>query len=105
MSAASLNLHFSSDNVSGVHPEVFQAMAEANNDDAAPYGADSYTQEFNNWVRNEFGPEAYGLPVFNGTGANIASLKMLTPAWGSVLCADTAHVFTSEGTAAAHAGL
>ena len=38
-------------------------------------------------------------PVVSGTAANSLGLSALCPPWGSVLCHDTAHIFTSEGGA------
>ena len=80
------------------------ALAAANTD-APAYGADEITDEFHELIDETFGSGAYGFPVFNGTGANIVALQAISHPHSSVICADTAHVYTSESSAPARAGL
>lgn len=80
------------------------ALAEANTD-AAAYGGDAVTESFHQMVDELFGTGAYGFPVFNGTGANIVALQALTHPQSSVICSDTAHVYTSESSAPVRAGI
>lgn len=96
--------HFASDNISGAHPEIMAALA-AVNADAPAYGADQATDAFHELVDDVFGSGAYGFPVFNGTGANIVALQAVSHPHSSVICADTAHVYTSESSAPVRAGL
>ncbi len=96
--------HFASDNISGAHPEIMAALAAANTDSPA-YGADEITDEFHELIDETFGSGAYGFPVFNGTGANIVALQAVSHPHSSVICADTAHVYTSESSAPVRAGL
>ncbi|GAA4476347.1 low specificity L-threonine aldolase [Enteractinococcus fodinae] len=96
--------HFASDNISGAHPEIMAALAAANTD-APAYGADEITDEFHELIDETFGSGAYGFPVFNGTGANIVALQAVSHPHSSVICADTAHVYTSESSAPVRAGL
>lgn len=96
--------HFASDNIAGAHPEIFAALA-AVNDDAPAYGADAATDAFHEMIDDVFGTGAYGFPVFNGTGANIVSLQAISHPYSSVICADTAHVYTSESSAPVRAGI
>lgn len=96
--------HFASDNVSGAHPEVIDAIIAANND-ATPYGRDAITDSFHELVDELFGSGAYGFPVFNGTGANIVALQAVSHPHSSVICTDTAHVYTSESSAPVRAGI
>lgn len=96
--------HFASDNIAGAHPEILEAIT-AVNDDAAAYGADATTEAFGEMIDDIFGTGAYGFPVFNGTGANIVSLQAISHPHSSVICADTAHVYTSESSAPVRAGL
>lgn len=65
---------FASDNYSGVHPEIMQAIIQANSDHQISYGDDEITAEMNNIFREQFG-DVDVLYAFNGTGANIVSLK------------------------------
>ena len=80
------------------------ALAAANTD-APAYGGDEITDEFHELLEDTFGSGAYGFPVFNGTGANIVALQAVSRPHSSVICADTAHVYTSESSAPVRAGL
>lgn len=87
---------FASDNYSGVLPEVLEALAVANGGHQRAYGADVYTEALGDLVRERFGSGAGIYPVFNGTGANVVSLDLLTPRWGAVVCARSAHINVDE---------
>ena len=90
---------FASDNYAGVHPEVLQAIAEANDGHQIAYGEDQYTARLAEVVKAEFGEQAEVFPVFNGTGANVLSLTALMPRWGAVIASGTAHIHTDEAGA------
>jgi threonine aldolase len=90
---------FASDNYAGVHPEVLQAIAEANEGHQIAYGEDQYTSRLADVIQQEFGEQAEVFPVFNGTGANVLSLTALMPRWGAVIASGTAHIHTDEGGA------
>lgn len=90
---------FASDNYSGVHPQILQALAAANGGHQPAYGADQYTARLQEVMASHFGAAAEALPVFNGTGANVLSLQSLLPRWGAVICAETAHINTDENGA------
>lgn len=90
---------FASDNYSGVHPEVLEAIAEANQGHQSAYGADVYTQKLQEVIRLHFGSQAEAFPVFNGTGANVVALTSMMPRWGAVICSNLAHIHTDEGGA------
>jgi len=81
-----------------------EALAAANTD-APAYGADDITDRFHELNDETFGSGAYGFPVFNGTGANIVALQAVSHPHSSVICADTAHVYTSESSAPVRAGI
>ncbi|MEN9660222.1 MAG: hypothetical protein RLZZ443_151 [Actinomycetota bacterium] len=90
---------FASDNYAGVHPEVMDAMAAINHGHEVAYGEDSVTAKFDELVRELFGPNAVGFPVFNGTGANVVALQAATKRWEAVICASSAHIHVDEGGA------
>src|SRR5690606_23880984 len=90
---------FASDNYAGIHPEVLQAISDANGGHQISYGEDVYTARLGELIRAEFGERAEVFPVFNGTGANVVSLTALLPRWGSVVTTSTAHIHTDEGGA------
>jgi threonine aldolase len=88
---------FGSDNQSGVHPKVFDAMARANLGHVGGYGADPYTAALADVVAQHFGADALGFPVFSGTGSNVVALSAFAGRWQSVICAECAHIVTDEG--------
>lgn len=87
---------FASDNNSGIHPEILQAISTANTGHAVGYGGDLLTQQAIQCFKNEFGEQTEVFFVFNGTGANVLGLSTLTHSFDSVICADTAHIQTDE---------
>jgi threonine aldolase len=87
---------FASDNHAGVHPEVIEAIAAANEGHAAAYGGDPWTARAQQRFREHFGPAARAFPVFNGTGANVLCLEALTHPWQGVVCTHTAHLNVDE---------
>jgi threonine aldolase len=95
-----LNLRgFASDNYAGVHPEVLDAIAAANEGHQIAYGEDVYTARLHEVFAEHFGEQAQAFPVFNGTGANVVGLQSMLPRWGAVVCTQTAHIHTDEGGA------
>ena len=90
---------FASDNYAGVHPSLLARMAEVNNGHEVAYGEDSETEVFAGVVKELFGKDAVGFPVFNGTGANVVALQAATKRWEAVICVDTAHINSDEGGA------
>lgn len=95
---------FASDNYSGVHPEILDAIAAANGGHQSAYGNDVYTARLQEVVKGHFGPDAEAWPMFNGTGANVTALQSVLPRWGAVVCAKTAHINVDEGGAPERAG-
>ena len=90
---------FASDNRSGVHPEVMEAIVRANEGHAESYGDDGWTHRAEDLFRQHFGPHAVAYPVFNGTGANVLAIEALTRPYEAVICAGTAHIAVDEGGA------
>ncbi len=95
---------FASDNYAGVHPEVLQAIVEANGGHQIAYGGDVYTEHLQQVMARHFGSAAQTFPVFNGTGANVMSLQSMLPRWGAVICAETAHINVDENAAPERVG-
>jgi threonine aldolase len=86
---------FASDNNASVHPEVLQALADANRGHVIGYGDDPYTARSVAKFREHFG-DVEVFFVFNGTGANVLSLQALTRSFHAVLSTETAHIHTDE---------
>ncbi len=90
---------FASDNYASAHPDVLAAMAQANDGHAVSYGADPWTARALEVLRGHFGEQSQSLLVFNGSGANVVSIRAVCRPWEAVICADTAHVNVDEGGA------
>ena len=87
---------FASDNYAGAHPEVLAAIAEANDGHAAAYGADPWTARAEELLREHFGDQATSYLVFNGSAANVLSIRALCRPWESVVCAAQSHINVDE---------
>ncbi len=87
---------FASDNSAGVHPSVLTAIAAVNDGHTLAYGHDPYTQEIERRVAAQFGDRAQAFFVFNGSAANVLSLRAACRPWQGAICAESAHVNTDE---------
>ena len=87
---------FASDNGSGVHPQVLQAISEANNGHTIAYGDDGYTEAAIDKFKTEFGSNSSVFFVFNGTAANVLSFSAFTNSFNGIICSDVAHVNVDE---------
>ena len=87
---------FGSDNHSGVHPRVLEAIAAANDGPAVAYGMDDHTEAAIAKFREHFGKKVDVYMVFNGTGANIVSLSTLARPFQAVICSEHAHINADE---------
>lgn len=90
---------FASDNYSGVHPEIMQALAAANQEHVSSYGNDEYTARAIAKFKFFFGDDIEVFFAYNGTGANVLGLSALTQSYHSVLCSELAHINVDESTA------
>jgi threonine aldolase len=87
---------FASDNHAGAHPEVLEALLAANAGHAGSYGGDRWTARLRGLIREQFGPGAEAFPVFNGTGANVLCLDLMTRSAEAVICTTDAHINLDE---------
>ena len=87
---------FASDNNSGVHPDIMDAIFEANKGHTIAYGDDPYTQQAKEKFYAHFGNDIDIYFVFIGTAANVLGLNAATRSWNSVICAETAHINEDE---------
>ena len=94
-----MNHTFGSDNYSGVHPEVMEALLRANSGHAASYGADEYTAKASEKFKEYFGEGIEIFFVYNGTGANVLGLSTLTRSYQGIICSELAHIQVDESTA------
>jgi threonine aldolase len=97
---------FASDNSATIHPDVLDAIARVNVGHTFGYGHDDYTRSVEARVAETFGPQASAFFLFNGTGANVVSLRAACRRFEGVICAETAHLNVDEcGAPEAIAGL
>jgi threonine aldolase len=87
---------FASDNNAGACPEMIEALSRANDGHVIAYGDDHFTERTREKFKEIFGHDAESFFVFNGTAANVLSIKALTNSYNAVLCAETAHIYTDE---------
>lgn len=96
---------FASDNNSGVHPLVMEAMLKANVGHAVGYGGDALTKETLGMIQSKFASGCEVHFVYNGTGANMLAIQAMIRPHHAILCADTAHIHVDEcGAPEKHAG-
>jgi len=94
---------FASDNNSGIHPRIIQAIIDANQGHTVGYGDDDWTKKADSVFREIFGEDVQPYYVFNGTGSNVIALQAITRSFHSIVCASTAHIFSDECGAPAKA--
>ncbi len=87
---------FGSDNHSGVHPELLKALIDCNDGHTPSYGTDSYSADAIEMFKKQFGPQTEVFFVFNGTAANVLSLRFLTERFESVLASVNSHLHQDE---------
>jgi threonine aldolase len=89
---------FASDNSATVHPAVLEAIAKANVGHAFGYGHDPYTASVEQRVADALGAPAGAQVyfVFNGTGANVLSLRAALRPWQAAIVSEHAHLHTDE---------
>jgi threonine aldolase len=87
---------FASDNNAGVHPEILEAIARANQGHVVAYGDDPYTRSAVAKFEEHFGAGISVFFTFNGTGANVLGLQALSRPYHAVLCSDFAHIYCDE---------
>lgn len=85
-----------SDNHSGVHPRVMEALLNANRGHAHAYGMDELCRLTVQEFKRVFGPEAEAQYVFTGTAANVLSLSGLVKSFEAVIASDMAHLHVDE---------
>jgi threonine aldolase len=96
---------FASDNNAGVHPEVLEAIARANQGHVVAYGDDPFTRSAIAKFEEHFGAGIDVFFTFNGTGANVLGLQALNRPYHAVLCSDYAHIYSDEcGAPEKHTG-
>ncbi|TNF00179.1 MAG: low specificity L-threonine aldolase [Gammaproteobacteria bacterium] len=87
---------FASDNYSGICPQAWAAMDEANRMDEPAYGEDIWTARAADGLRALFDTDCDVFFTFNGTAANSLALASIGQSFHSVICHELAHIETDE---------
>jgi threonine aldolase len=84
---------------------VIAAISAVNAGHVPSYGHDTYTAATVARLRDVFGDTAEIFLVFSGTGANVLGLQTIAAPFNTVICCETAHIYTSEcGAPEKHVG-
>ncbi len=92
-------MSLASENYAGVHPIILEAIIKANVGHVKSYGDDEYSLRAIEQIKQHFGDDAETHFTFNGTGANVFALSVMTRPYHAIVCSDVAHVYESESTA------
>lgn len=87
---------FGSDNHSGTHPQILQALINANEGHVPSYGTDEISKKAVTEIQKHFGSEAQVFFVFNGTAANVTALRAITRPSQAIFCSDVSHLNLDE---------
>lgn len=95
MASSNSLISFGSDNHSGVHPQILEALLAINHSYAPSYDTDPLSQQLKKWIFNHWG-SLFSHLVFNGTAANVLALSSIIESFHSVVCTDVAHLAVDE---------
>ena len=87
---------FASDNISGVHSKVMDALIKVNTDHVPPYGTDRFTRQAVETFRRIFKYPVEVFFVFNGTAANVLSISAAARSFHSVIVSADSHMNVDE---------
>lgn len=87
---------FASDNYSGICPEAWKMMEQANSGHVSSYGDDDWTHRAADMFRELFETDCEVFFVFNGTAGNSLALASLCQSYNAVVCHKFAHIETDE---------
>ncbi len=89
-------MDFKSDNIVGIHPQIMDAIVNANVGVEASYGKDNYSVKLKQRLSEIFETEVSVFLTSTGTAANGLALSALTPPHGAIYSHIHAHVNTDE---------
>ena len=87
---------FASDNCSGMHPKILEALTQANQGYEISYGDDKYTKRALDEFKNIFSARSRIYFVYNGTGANTLALGSVLRPYSAIITPFTAHINIDE---------
>jgi threonine aldolase len=89
-------MDFSSDTSAPAHPVIMHALLEANQGAAPSYGADRWSADALEALRNVFETDLEVWMTSSGTAANALGLSCVCPSTSLILCHDEAHIERDE---------
>ena len=89
-------MNFRSDNEAPVNNQIMEAIIAANSGFEESYGYDSYTLKLQQKMQQLFGCWCDVIPLTTGTSANSLAMALTTPAYGALVCYESAHMMTDE---------
>ncbi|MDD4310208.1 MAG: aminotransferase class V-fold PLP-dependent enzyme, partial [Candidatus Cloacimonetes bacterium] len=90
------SISFGSDNHSGAHQKVIEALQTANEGYCQAYGDDPLTLKTLARIEQLFGGNCDAWFVMTGTGANVLCLQTLIKPYHAIICAATSHINVDE---------
>ena len=87
---------FGSDNHATIHPLILKSITAANVGHAPSYGTDQWTEMAIKEFQKQFGTPVDVHFVFNGTAANVLSLRATITRYQTALCSDVSHLHHDE---------
>jgi len=88
------------DTISGISPQILEAIKEASNTKALPYGHDIFTEKCRDIVKNIFEKSDIEIiPMVSGTASNSLALSSFLRSYGNIICHSDAHINKDEGGA------
>lgn len=94
--SADNKISLGSDNHSGVHPRLFEALLKTNSGHSPSYGTDDFTALTIKMLKKIFGTSCEPFFLFNGTAANVLCLRSLVHNHEAIITASTAHLHLDE---------
>lgn len=88
--------NFRSDNEAPVHPDILQAIIDANQGFSESYGYDVYNKQLTEQFQRLFGCWCEVLPLTTGTAANGIATALTTPPYGAIYCHPDSHINVDE---------
>ena len=89
-------MSFASDNWSGICPEAWDALADANRGHAPAYGGDQWTAAAVAEIRKLFDTDCEVFFVYTGTAANSLGVAAMARNTDAVICSNNAHILVDE---------
>ena len=93
-------MNFCSDNVTGMHPRILDALIASNDGAVMPYGEDPYTRRAEARFREVFERDVAVAMMATGTGSNALALSLLASPVSAIFCRSGAHFQDNEAGAA-----